>query len=56
MAAWVADLLGHSVETTRSTHAVFSPTYLRDAVESIASGSGGRAQNARTGFSNEWAK
>lgn len=38
----VATLLGDSVETTQKTYAIFSPTYLQDAVDSIASGAGGR--------------
>jgi integrase len=38
----VAALLGDTVEMTRKTYAVFSPAYLRDVVESIAGGSGGR--------------
>lgn len=39
----VAALLGDSVEITRKTYAVFSPTYLRGVVDSIGQGSGGRA-------------
>lgn len=37
----VAALLGDTVEMTQKTYAVFSPTYLRDVVDSIASGQGG---------------
>jgi len=39
----VAALLGDSVDMTRRTYAVFSPTYLQGVVDSIATGSGGRA-------------
>lgn len=38
----VAALLGDSVEITKSTYAMFSPTYLRGVVDSIATGTGGR--------------
>lgn len=38
----VAALLGDSVEMTKKTYAVFSPTYLQGVVDSIATGSGGR--------------
>lgn len=38
----VAALLGDSVEMTQKTYAMFSPTYLRGVVDSIATGAGGR--------------
>lgn len=38
----VAALLGDSPEITRKHYAMFSPTYLRGVVDSIATGSGGR--------------
>lgn len=38
----VAALLGDSVEMTQKTYAMFSPTYLRGVVDSIATGQGGR--------------
>lgn len=38
----VATLLGDSVETTQRTYAVFAPEHLQGAVDSIASGTGGR--------------
>jgi integrase len=42
----VAALLGDSVEVTQQTYAVFSPTYLKGVVDSIATGTGGRTHNA----------
>lgn len=38
----VAALLGDSVEVTKRHYAMFSPEYLREVVESIESGTGGR--------------
>lgn len=38
----VAALLGDSAEMTQKTYAMFSPTYLRGVVDSIATGAGGR--------------
>lgn len=38
----VAALLGDSVEVTKSTYAMFSPSYLRGVVDSIANGPGGQ--------------
>lgn len=38
----VAALLGDSVEVTKKHYAMFSPNYLKEAVETIASGQGGR--------------
>lgn len=38
----VAALLGDTVEMTKDTYAVFSPSYLRDVVRSIEGGRGGR--------------